>query len=139
MDHALLLCSLLLGFSLDAYVCLGSSADGAHAWVLTRESKKVNGRVIVEEKYWESLTGKIYKRNDERVNYLYRRIGCIFNDRSFFGNVQKDDTAIRTRLNLEDETCWKTMGDISLFLPPKPKHALKLIPPSNDCVFLLVS
>ena len=40
-DHASLLCSLLLGFGLDAYVCVGSCTDGAHCWVLTRHIEKV--------------------------------------------------------------------------------------------------
>ena len=34
-------CSLLIGFKIDAYVCLGNSSDGPHAWVLTRTLKKV--------------------------------------------------------------------------------------------------
>lgn len=33
--HAVLLCSLLLGFGLDAYVVIGASSDGPHLWVLT--------------------------------------------------------------------------------------------------------
>jgi centrosomal protein CEP76 len=35
-DHCLLLCSLFLGFNLDAYVIFGSSADRPHGWVMTR-------------------------------------------------------------------------------------------------------
>ena len=31
-DHAVLLCNLLLGFGLDAYVCIGTNSEGAHAW-----------------------------------------------------------------------------------------------------------
>lgn len=34
-DHCSLLCSLLLGFGLDAYICYGTNASGIHAWVLT--------------------------------------------------------------------------------------------------------
>ncbi len=41
-DHATLLCSLFLGFGLDAYVVLGSCTDGAHCWVLTRTIEKVD-------------------------------------------------------------------------------------------------
>lgn len=47
-DHALLLCGLLIGYGIDAYVCLGSSGDGPHAWVLSRGTSLV---------FWESLTG----------------------------------------------------------------------------------
>ena len=50
-DHALLLCSLLLGFGLDAYVCVGTKNKGAaHSWVMTQSTE---GRVT----FWESLTG----------------------------------------------------------------------------------
>lgn len=60
-DHARLLCGLLLGFGLEAFVCIGtkgiSAVDSdrvtsvAHAWVLTYGS---NGKVV----FWESLTAE---------------------------------------------------------------------------------
>ena len=34
-DHCHLLCSLLLGFGLKAYVCVGWSCQGEHSWVIT--------------------------------------------------------------------------------------------------------
>jgi centrosomal protein CEP76 len=37
-DHAVLLCNLLLGFGLDAYVCIGTNSEGSHAWVMTMDS-----------------------------------------------------------------------------------------------------
>ena len=49
-DHAVLLCSLLLGFGLNAYVCVGTKAKGAaHTWVMTVSP---DGEVA----FWESLT-----------------------------------------------------------------------------------
>lgn len=49
-DHATLLCSLMLGFGLDAYVCVGTKAKGTpHCWVLTRGT---DGTIT----FWESLT-----------------------------------------------------------------------------------
>ena len=48
----MLLCSLLLGFGLDAYVCLGTKVKGlAHAWVMTRN---IDGSVC----FWEALTAQ---------------------------------------------------------------------------------
>jgi centrosomal protein CEP76 len=39
-DHAVLLCSLLLGFHLDAYVTLGTDKDNSpHIWVTTIGAK----------------------------------------------------------------------------------------------------
>ena len=56
-DHATLLCSLLLGFGLDAYVCFGTKVKGAvHAWVMTIST---DGLVT----FWESLSG-------------HRSVGC---------------------------------------------------------------
>ena len=49
-DHAVLLCSLLQGFGLNAYVCVGTKAKGAaHTWVMTISPE---GEVT----FWESLT-----------------------------------------------------------------------------------
>ena len=93
VEHSLILCGLLLGFGLNAYVCLGSSSDGAHAWVLTlskvldQNGESVWGNPLI----WESLTAKVYKHDDPRVNYLYRTIGCVFNDKEYYANTQEYD------------------------------------------------
>ena len=53
-DHAVLLCSLLLGFGLNAFVCVGTKAKGAaHTWVMTISPE---GEVT----FWESLTAHRY-------------------------------------------------------------------------------
>ncbi len=56
-NHVVLLCSLLLGFGLDAYVCVGTNARGPHMWVITRSGKD-------QTVFWESLTGKRYILSD---------------------------------------------------------------------------
>lgn len=57
-DHTTLLCSLLLGFGLDAYVCVGTKAKVTpHTWVLTRGT---DGSIT----FWESLTA-------HRSNFLF--------------------------------------------------------------------
>jgi hypothetical protein len=38
-EHALLLCSLLLGFGLDAYVAVGKDAGGGAAWVYVNSTQ----------------------------------------------------------------------------------------------------
>lgn len=50
----MLLCSLLLGFGLNAFVCVGTKAKGAaHTWVMTISPE---GEVT----FWESLTAHRY-------------------------------------------------------------------------------
>ena len=68
-DHAILLCSLLLGFGLDAYVCVGTVREpnnGSvrdHVWVITR-SRRGSGSNSSNNKcrvvFWETLTGQRY-------------------------------------------------------------------------------
>ena len=51
-DHATLLCSLLLGFGLDAYVAVGSKTDGLPwVWVISLDEEN-------HASFWESTTGK---------------------------------------------------------------------------------
>ena len=53
-DHATLLCSLLLGFGLDAYVVVGKNLDGPYVWCLTKVAPNA-----VE--LWDSVTGQRYE------------------------------------------------------------------------------
>lgn len=46
---------------------------------------------------------------DERVKQLYKKIGCIFNNSGFWANIQEDDFAHSTDLNLRDKNKWVSM------------------------------
>jgi len=64
------LCSLLLGFNIEAFVVIGASTDGAHGWVMTRSQKpkpknKKNPEYVYH--FWESLTGAKMTLNDPKV------------------------------------------------------------------------
>ena len=37
-DHCHLLCSLLLGLGLKAYVCIGTALKGEHTWVMSEST-----------------------------------------------------------------------------------------------------
>jgi len=66
-DHALLMCNLLLGLGLDAYVCVGrlegsKELEKRHVWVMTREEdgsvkmyETSNGEPITLPDRWETL------------------------------------------------------------------------------------
>lgn len=107
-DHAVLLCNLLLGFGLDAYVVVGTNSEGAHAWVMTRQPPNQAGKQKVD--FWESLTGTKMGSDDPRVHRFYRQVGCVFSNKSFFANVQADDRVVNTEWDLEDKYMWKGMS-----------------------------
>ncbi|XP_064610638.1 centrosomal protein of 76 kDa-like isoform X2 [Liolophura sinensis] len=114
-DHALLLCSLLLGFGLEAYVCVGTkSKSSVHTWVMTISS---DGLVT----FWESLTGHRYIHNpidpDEapmgkqhQPKHPYRTIGCVFNHQNFYANCQPSNAVEVCEFELEDQARWKAMS-----------------------------
>ncbi|KAK7114460.1 hypothetical protein V1264_000518 [Littorina saxatilis] len=115
-DHATLLCSLLLGFGLDAYVCFGTKAKGAvHAWVMTIST---DGLVT----FWESLNGHrfIHEPIDpmappmakkERAKHPYKTVGCVFNHRAFYANNQTNDRVEECRFDLQNGSLWKSMAN----------------------------
>ena len=61
-NHCLLLCSLLLGFGLDSYVCVGTKARGTpHLWVMTVSND--------EPTFWDAVTGQRYN-----LRYIFMSI-----------------------------------------------------------------
>jgi centrosomal protein CEP76 len=101
-DHAALLCSILLGFGMDAWVGIGMTRillDGMPgamhraSWVLTRETSCVN--------LWDPVTGTCKslplleekstpdsKDGGENYNATGTTLDCVFNDRAFCANIQ---------------------------------------------------
>ena len=60
--------------------------------------------------FWESLHGSKMPSDDPRVHRFYRTIGCVFNHRGFFANIQEDDRVFNVSWDFEDEYLWKAMG-----------------------------
>ncbi|XP_041333591.1 centrosomal protein of 76 kDa isoform X2 [Pyrgilauda ruficollis] len=133
-DHANLLCSLLLGFGLEAFVCVGTKAKGVpHTWVVTCGS---DGTIT----FWESLTGHRYIHRpinpddpplaeQPKPLYPYRTIGCIFNHEKFFGNCQPSDAVEVCVFDLHDESKWKPMSGEAIKSVCAP-GATSSVPPS---------
>lgn len=82
-DHALLLCGLLLGYGIKAYIVIGMAADEEHEWILT-----ISGGSLT---FWEPLNGERYKLSDHKVMTQYQTANCIFNNKHFYANIQQDD------------------------------------------------
>ncbi|KAL8560893.1 Centrosomal protein of 76 kDa [Nucella lapillus] len=114
-DHATLLCSLLLGFGLDAYVCFGTKVKGSvHSWVMTIST---DGLVT----FWESLNGHRFVHEPvnpmappmgkrERPKHPYKTIGCVFNHRTFYANAQTSERVEECRFDLHNGSLWKSMS-----------------------------
>jgi centrosomal protein CEP76 len=129
-DHCTLLCNILLGFGLDAYVAIGISINGPHCWVITRGVTEVNTNSniinnsisnninkntlnnitkVYNITFWESLTGQRIEVSDPKVFRFYKKIHCVFSDKAFYANVQPDDTVFNTSYVFENETLWKNI------------------------------
>ncbi|XP_032875313.1 centrosomal protein of 76 kDa isoform X3 [Amblyraja radiata] len=135
-DHATLLCSLLLGFGLDAYVCVGTKARRVpHTWVMAHGT---SGDVV----FWESLTGHRYIHRPVNPDdpplveqpkraYPYCSIGCLFNHQSFYANCQPSDTVELSHFDLNDESKWKPMSTeaIKSVCAPGSSTSLPPFPP----------
>ncbi|GBG32242.1 Centrosomal protein of 76 kDa [Hondaea fermentalgiana] len=120
-DHAVLLCNLLLGFGLNAFVCMGTVQDSPeeperdHVWCMTLSGK--DNRTCT---FWESLTGHrvvMAPRRDVEsaaqtaLRQSYRRIACAFNHESFYANKQRDDRTEHCSFNVLDDMRWKAMDE----------------------------
>ncbi|KAM7126879.1 centrosomal protein of 76 kDa isoform 3-T3 [Molossus nigricans] len=135
-DHANLLCSLLLGYGLEAFVCVGTKAKGVpHAWVMTCGT---DGTIT----FWESLTGHRYIHKSTNLDeppaaeqpkplYPYRTIGCVFNHQMFLGNCQPSDSVETCVFDLNDESKWKPMSEeaIKSVCAPGATTSLPPFPP----------
>ncbi|KAK1895479.1 Centrosomal protein of 76 kDa [Dissostichus eleginoides] len=135
-DHATLLCSLLLGFGLDAYVCVGTKAKGTpHTWVLTRGT---DGSIT----FWESLTAHRYVHRaidpdapplapQPKPTSPYRTVGCVFNHHTFRANCQPSDAVELCVFDFQNQSRWKAMSQEALksVCAPGSTTSLPPLPP----------
>jgi centrosomal protein CEP76 len=133
-DHCILLCSLLLGFHLDAYVTLGTdSTNSAHMWVTTidaRGTAKVHPpsyyNILGNAKFWEPLTGVQFGQTD---NHHFRTVGCCFNNNNLYANIQVLDAAEKVKFKISDPSYWKKMENTDPL--PSPSIGFTLLPPAE--------
>ena len=69
---------------------------------------------------------------DPRVNSLYRKVACIYNDKSFYGNIQQNDSGYHTVFNLNDSLCWKKMNEEKIKLVRDYQNELELMSSFKD-------
>jgi centrosomal protein CEP76 len=136
-NHSILLCNLLLGFGLDAYVCIGTKGKNqSHAWVVTISYD------YTEILFWESLTGNRYLHlyldpDDPPLDkqfvskHPYKTIGCLFNHKNFYANIQPIGSVDTCSFHLVDQGKWKAMSDdaIRTVCTPSFVSTIPSIPP----------
>jgi centrosomal protein CEP76 len=100
IEHAVLLCNIFLGFFVDAYITMGTDKNNnAHTWVTTLDMNYV-------PTYWEPLSGAHYKQAGP---HPFKTVGCCFNDKSFYANIQVVEQAEEVKFNLHESSKWKCM------------------------------
>ncbi|KAL5262365.1 hypothetical protein ACHWQZ_G007920 [Mnemiopsis leidyi] len=115
--HCLLLCSLLLGFSLNSYVCVGSRVKGnTHVWVMTLSETGL-------PTFWDAVTGQRYVNGDTTP---YKTIDCVFNDKSFYANAQPSNSISKTKFDLQDPVLWKGVSEDAIQSMRASKDSLNM-------------
>lgn len=122
-DLAVLLCNLLLGFSMNAYVAFGLDKNNAHhVWVATFDYK---GGFV----FWEPLTGKRYLNpHVSTAKHHFRTIDVLFNGTEFLANIQGSNFVKDCSYDLDDERLWKPVSRPAI-LSVRPNQGTKV---AND-------
>ena len=115
-EHALLLCSLLLCFGLDAYVCIGTDGRGPHVWVMSLAKAAIDGAAT----FWESLSGEQFDAH-AAGGHPYLTLACAFSHDAFYANIQPSTDLGATSLRVHDPSLWE--GDGPSAPPPRDAAA----------------
>ena len=130
-ELAMLLCSLFLGFGLDAYVCIGLDGLGHRcAMVLTRPSSK---KVVL----WDPVSGKPYGGREAGEGAMsvsvapMTRVHCCFNTEYIFANQQADDCVTSLSWSLDEQARWASLHVSPLTRTVVGCDAVVLSPPAS--------
>ncbi|KAL7746263.1 Centrosomal protein of 76 kDa [Sorochytrium milnesiophthora] len=108
-DHSVMLCSLLLGLGLPAFVTIGTDGRGeCYTWVSVIASAQ-------QVAFFDSVTGDRYKYEKPSWNATTRRhpfctITCLISDTALYANCQESEAIDRLSFALGDARCWKRMA-----------------------------
>ncbi|CAG7787087.1 unnamed protein product [Allacma fusca] len=148
-DHATLLCSLLLGFGLDAYVAIGNKNSGASwVWVITFEEEN-------QVTFWESTNGKRFshtsipsaeilvdklarlKNKTTTEEHGLNTISCLFNNCLLYANIQNTTFLDVVDWNLGNPSKWKKIPESTLKSSSKFNElAPNLMPPAKNPILV---
>lgn len=139
-DHALLLCSLLLGWGMDAWVAMGTIASPGrnattlnnHVWVVTMDAAS-DGHIV----FWETLTGQQYtvkietdrknkflmsKSNTDKNNHPFSNIYAMFRHDMFLLNVQRNTSLVVNEESISNPTLNFNLMSTNFWLPFQLKN-----------------
>uniref|UniRef100_A0A0V0J883 Centrosomal protein of n=2 Tax=Schistocephalus solidus TaxID=70667 RepID=A0A0V0J883_SCHSO len=160
-DHANLLCSILLGFGLAAYVAIGIRAEGScshansgppqdadkppyYAWVIVFDDFRKEEVVIFDAVSggrlwhisgvpWDWGNSKSTSASDSPIGPS-DSIDCIYNHREFYANIQPTTSISSISLNLRDSKSWRPFAAeaMDLLFVDGSLALQRLLPPSID-------
>lgn len=119
-EKTLLLCSVLLGYSMDAWCCLGSDCVGsAHAWVIVRDAEDASTNTDVT--CWDVRSGARTRVDDVQFLTAYSSVDVVFNHRRLL--VCHAQAAAHVAFDFSDPRCW-----LQVPLDDEALAALRLYP-----------
>nr|CEL76472.1 TPA: Centrosomal protein of 76 kDa [Toxoplasma gondii VEG] len=110
-DHAMLLCSLFLGFSVDAWVAIGLLAeDLPYCWVITRDQCGDPKNAT----FWDACTGQRLASFDPTIGARFASVHCVFNHKAFYACCSIVHAADKLHYHFEGDTSmwWKMPEDV---------------------------
>eukprot|EP00927_Polykrikos_kofoidii_P060912 TRINITY_DN55811_c0_g1_i1.p1 TRINITY_DN55811_c0_g1~~TRINITY_DN55811_c0_g1_i1.p1 ORF type:complete len:663 (+),score=82.83 TRINITY_DN55811_c0_g1_i1:100-2088(+) len=119
-ERSLLLCSLLLGYSLDAWCCLGTDSRGQpHAWVIVRD--KSDDSKPSDVVCWDVLLALRIRVDSPQYLATFSSIDLVFNHKRCL--VCHAGTTARVSFDFGDIRCW-----LPVPLDSRDVDALRLYP-----------
>ncbi|GAB5359886.1 hypothetical protein AAMO2058_000580700 [Amorphochlora amoebiformis] len=148
-DKALLLTSLLLGFGLDAYVCIGiRNRDDRGKNKTEKDIQPPEAMVVITRVtratvcIWEPVTGR-RGQLDAKSGWTpitqassnwscpLESVHCVFNHQQLYANLQPIDKCDACNWDLGDQTKWKAFSQEAIQVLPRFPGVV-LLPYSGD-------
>eukprot|EP00759_Apiculatamorpha_spiralis_P026215 PhF_6_TR29304/c0_g1_i1/m.42969/K16457/CEP76; centrosomal protein CEP76 len=123
-NNCILLCSLFLGFGLDAYCVTGTKHDTGphtHMWVMTRSTTGII--------FWDATAGTHSMYRQGGKSPVYTAIWSVFNHSAFYANANDDDSIESCRFEFNSDSMWKPMNPMKLKLV-SPHVVVPLLAPT---------
>ncbi|KPI87874.1 hypothetical protein ABL78_3031 [Leptomonas seymouri] len=125
-NHAALLCSLLLGFGMDAYCAMGTCQNGELGVFVV--SRTVDARGSVKATVWNATTGERLPAHEQ---VTFSTVDCLFNNKSFYANCQPSNSIASVSFDYNNEELWKPLNVLKLRMVPRYPPAPLLFEATN--------